>query len=516
MPPHPALPASYLPFTALLRGDAADLLRLDAPLWLTRAPGRLDVLGGPGEEPGAASVAAPLARCAYCAIQSREDQAIRVRWLRPASQGGPLNWEGDVGSLYTKKGPPRSLAVLRQVFTAERAWMMAVVAAMLGLRRTRQLNTPKRGFDLVLWSRLPEEAGFGQAAALGTAVAMGFKAFSGLAKRRVDGIQVARAVVQGAREILGVEIPLADALTSALGRRNCVLYMEHGAEPAMQWVPLPPQCLLAAVELGAGGAVPEAELRAAQVGASMALAHLNAALKRDHKAPVPGLGKVNPAEFEEAWKGLIPVEEPGGEWLKVFRRAHEELAAAVDKDRVYRLRALAEHQVQESERVRRFVSNVAEYARTMREGFLGEAGRCLSRSASSLELSCGFQLGGVAPFLAAVRDAGREVGIFGARASDCGRFGVVAVLLHQSARQPLRELAEQHACPPGRVPTIVSDTEDGCVLSGWWEGILEPREGQPLTLPISRPRPVGIPGGDESRLPPIPDLGDFGAGDLDG
>ncbi|TAH37432.1 MAG: hypothetical protein EYC70_10710 [Planctomycetota bacterium] len=476
------MPTVFQPFTTLLRGTAKDLLQFDTPLWLTRAPGRLDVLGGPAESPGSASLQVSIARSVYCAVQNRQDQKIFMRCLLPASQGGTRFWEGDVGSLYTKKGPPRSLAVLRQSFGApDKAWMMEIIAAMLGLRRTRQLNTPKHGFTMVIWSRLPEEPGYGQDAAFGTAVALAFKASTGLARKRVDGIQVAKAVVQGAREVLERNVPIADALTSALGRRNCAMYIEHGLEPAMQWIPLPQQCVIAAVDIAPVGSVSAADRCAAEAGAGMALVHLSAALKRDKKMPVPGWGKVNPSEFDEAWKGLIPVEEQGSEWLKHFKRGHEDIAATVDKDRSYRLRSLAEHHVHESERVRRFVSNLSEFSRSLREGFLGEAGRTLQRSTQSLEDKCGFHFVHCGPFLSAIKEAGREEGLFGARPSECGRHGIVAVLLHQAARQPLRELAEQHRAPGKVAPTVISDTEDGGALNCWWEGILEPKEGQVLT-----------------------------------
>lgn len=504
--PQPALPSTFAPFAALLRNAAADLLQFDVPMALTRAPGRLDVLGGPGESPGSASLMVPLARSVYCAVQNRTDARITIRCLLPAAQGGTRTWAGDIGSLYTKKGPPRSLAVLRQTFGApDKTWMMEIIAAMLGLRRTRQLNTPKHGFTMVIWNRLPEEPGYGQAAAFGTAVALGFKASTGLAKKRIDGIQVARAVVLGAHEVLGQEIPFADALTSSLGRRNCAMHIEHGLDPTMQWIPLPSQCVLAAVDVAVSGNGGAADRRAAEVGAGMALTHLNAALKKEKKIPVPGWGKVNPAEFDESWRGLIPTEESGAEWLKHYKRGHEELAGGVEKERSYRLRALAEHQVHECERVRRFVSNLSEFSRSLREGFLSEAGRTLQRSTQSLQEKCALGFPELANFLAAVAVAGREEGLFGARPSECGRNGIVAVLLHQSARQPLRELAEQHRGPGKTTPGVITDTEDGGSLYGWWDGILEPKEGQ--VVPAPQPEPAAAsPQEEVRRVRPRPEV----------
>jgi galactokinase len=477
--PEPALPASFLPFASLLSGEAGELLQLDKPLWLTQAPCRLELIGGLVEGPGTSTLTLPLSRSVYCAIQNREDRKIRIRSVLPSRWGGSQLWEGDVDVLYTKKGPPRSLAVLSQVFEEEKSqWMLRVIAAMLGLRRTRQLNTPKVGFDMVIWSRVPEGLGFGERAAFGVAAALAFKASTGLAKKRVDGVQVARAVIQGAREVLGEEIPMSDALTSALGRRDCALAIEHGIDLDMQWIPVPPQCSFAAVDLGYQhevGPVPRDQVR---VSTEMALAHLNAALKKEKQQLFGSWGQMPPNEFEEGLRGHVPASQSGADWLKIFKRRkeHADLAALVDPDSSYRMRANSEHLVRESNRVRRLVSNINEYSRTLRETFLGEGGRCLQSSHRSLQEKCGISHSVADSFVQAFQEAGRQEGLFGTRLTLGGTCNVLVALVHQSARQQLRDLvddfvASNEHCEGGQV---IIGSQDGGVLRGWWEGVLQP------------------------------------------
>jgi galactokinase len=226
----PPIPASLLPFAALLKGAAEDFLQLDAPLYLSRAPGSVDILGGPSEMPGMLSVGQALGRSVFCAIQNRKDDRIRIRVLRGQSEGGHQEWSGRISLLYTKKGPPRSLVILQQSFQADGApWMMEFVAAMIGLRRTHQLNTPKQGFDLVLWDQIPATSGAGRTAARATALALAFKASTGLDKKRVDGVRVARAVAYGQHEVLGRALGLTPALVSGVARSGCLLQIEHAA-----------------------------------------------------------------------------------------------------------------------------------------------------------------------------------------------------------------------------------------------------------------------------------------------
>lgn len=503
--PEPPLPAAYLPFSALLEEEAGELLQLDAPMWLTRAPGRLEILGGPAETPGAATLTVPLARSVYCAIQNREDQAIRIRTVLPASWGGSRLWEGETGTLYTRKGPPRSLQVLRQTFSEEQdAWMLRIVAAMLGLRRTRQLNTPKHGFQMIIWSRLPEGEGYGDKAAFATAVSLALKAGTGLAKKRVDGLQVAKAVVQGSREVLDENLPMSAAVTSALGRRGCALYMEHGVDPNMQWIPLPKQCAIAGFETGVGSPVPLEVRQAADVGASMGLAHLNAALKKDKKQTYGGWGQIAPGDFEGGLRDHVPTKETGADWLKRFRLADAETAETVDADHAYRERALSEHQVRETARVKRFVAQLSDYSRTMREGFLVEAGRCLLSSHRSFQEKCSINFEEADEFVELVKKEGRGQALFGARLSEGGGSGVVTVLAHQSGLQYLREYGRKYARRHKQGGHVVADSGDGGVLTGWWEGVLDSTDIELESVPVGDAEGSDAPAAAGSE----PDKGD--------
>lgn len=460
-----------------MQGEPGEYLQLDSPLWLTRAPGRLELLGLSHDVSGTPSLSVPLARSVYCAIQNREDQQIIIKSYLPESMGGTRSWQGEVSTLYTKKGPPRSLAVLRQTFSDPGdQWMMRVIAAMLGLRRTRQLNTPKHGCCIVIWSRMPNEPGFGQEAAFGTALSLALKAGTGLAKKRVDGVQVARAVIQGVREVLNEDIPLIDTLTSALGRKNCALYIEHGKDPSMQWIPLPNQCQLAAVHLGMEESTTEEHRNAIDVGAAMGLVHLNTELRKKKKDPIPSWGKVTPTEFEDDLRALVPIEQKGADFIKRFKRMkeYEDLFAQVEEERSYRLRALSDHQVRECARVRRMVSNFSEYGRTLREGFLVEAGRCLRSSHRSLQEKCNVSSEAADQYLAEVLAGGREEGMFGGRLSENGKSGVVATLINQNAALGIRELADKHRLKDSGTGRVLIDTEDGGVLTSWWEGVLNP------------------------------------------
>ena len=472
----PPLLSSFHPFAALLKGGAADWLEFDRPMWLTRAPGSADLLGGPAEMAGSLTASLALGRAVWCAIQNREDDEIRIRILRTPAQGGNLEWVGKISTIYTKKGPPRSLAVLREQFEQDGApWMMKMMAVMIGLRRTHQLNTPKVGFTLVVWSRLPGEYGWGREAAKATSLGLAFKASTGLDKKRVDGIRVARAITYGYQEVLGERMQWTPALTSGVARAGCLLSIEHGMDPIMQWAVLPDHVSVAVVDTGLGETVPAEARTAARVGAYMALSHLNRGLVKAKVKVRGGWGQVTPAEFEGGLRNHVPTKETGADFKAAFPEMDDQpWWPFIEDGHAYRLRAIAEHHVRESGRTRRFFESLHEYARSRREDQLVEAGRAMNSSHRSLQEKCSLSNETVQELVDEIRAGGRKAGWFGARLAEAGAGPLVCVLAHASALDNLRKLVREFGERHGVRTLVQTEVGQGGVLTGWWEGVLEP------------------------------------------
>jgi len=451
---------------------------MDAPLWMTRAPGSVDLIGGPAETPGSVTVSMAIGRSTYCAIQNREDKEIHIRILRSEKRGGTVNWKGEISKIYTKKGPPRSLAVLTEMFEQDGApWMMEMMAVMIGLRRTHQLNTPKQGFCLVIWDRIPESAGFGRTESFAVASSLAFKASTGLDKKRVDGIRVARAVVYGYKEVLKRELPLTPVLTSAVAKQGCLLSIEHGLDPIMQWALLPEHVVVGVLDTGSDDPVAPEMRRHAIAGGRMGLEHLNKALKKSKLNLRGGWGQVTPAEFEGGLRAHVPTKESGSEWLSKFKNPLDEhLPELVDADSSYRERALSEHHVREAGRARRFIQQLQDFARTKSEDFLAEAGRSLNSSHRSLEEKCGLKSELITTVRKELTGAGRKAGLFGSRLAESGQGAGIVVIGHATAMPRLRELGENHAKSYGAGGQVLTEASQGGVLDGWWEGILDAKE----------------------------------------
>jgi len=484
--PVPALSPSLLPFSSVLKGAAGDILQLKSPMWLTRAPGSLDLVGGPSELPGSASVSMATGRSVYSAIQNRDDDVIQIRFLCTPAKGGNREWKGHIPTIYTKKGPPRSLAVLQAQFEEDKApWMIDMMAIMIGLRRTHQLNTPKQGFTLVVWDRTPDGVGFGSEIAVATSIALALKGSTGLDKKRVDGIRVARAIVYGYAEVLGRSIPMTQVLTSCNAQKGCLLAIEHGLDPVMTWLPLPEHVVVAAVDAGGEAPAPEMGLHA-MTGARMGLEHLNVALRKAKQSQRGGWGQVTPAEFEGGLRSHVPTKEGGKDFLNKFKQTSDEgLREMVNPEENYRDRALSEHHVRESGRARRLLQHLQDYGRTKREDFLAESGRVLNSSHRSYLEKCSLKNDHIHSLRTELTTAGRMAGLFGTRMAEHGHGTFMVVLGHATAMPRLREIAATHRKKTGLGGTVFNETGQGGVLDGWWEGVLDANEEESLDSNVS-------------------------------
>src|SRR5438874_6465391 len=145
--------------------EARRLFDQEAELVVTRAPGRLDVMGGIADYSGSLVLELPVQEATFAALQRDPDRRIKVVSLSedhtqpPAfempladleSAGKPLDYE--VASVYFRRDPARH-------------WAAYVAGAFLVLMRERQISFPE-GARILISSRVPVGKGVSSSAAL--------------------------------------------------------------------------------------------------------------------------------------------------------------------------------------------------------------------------------------------------------------------------------------------------------------------------------------------------------------
>src|SRR3712207_62432 len=107
------------------------------PVYVTRAPGRLDLMGGIADYSGSLVLELPIAAAAHAALQPRPGRRIVVVSLPPTDEGQARTFEMPVEELYGASGAPLEYAEAARYFKRKGDWAAYVAGAFHVLARER-------------------------------------------------------------------------------------------------------------------------------------------------------------------------------------------------------------------------------------------------------------------------------------------------------------------------------------------------------------------------------------------
>lgn len=219
----PAEGLGVLMLFRLIEESVPAFFRADRRILITRAPGRLDVIGGLGGVPGALTVQLPTAEAACAAIQGRDDDLVRL-WspCRDGSRTQMLSMRlADLGL----PGAPIAYDEARALLTAEPRdrWAGYLLGSLLVLARERGLAL-QHGVELLLHSDVPEGRGVAASAAITVAALRAFALHFGL---DLTAAEIARLGQLVERDVLAMPGRVSDAMAAVAGHSGELLV--HGA-----------------------------------------------------------------------------------------------------------------------------------------------------------------------------------------------------------------------------------------------------------------------------------------------
>src|SRR5271170_4132471 len=225
------------PTLTLQRRIGADLPRHfagDRPIRFSRAPGRLDVMGGIADYTGSLVCEATLDRAASVALQERADRVVEICSLNLLDQGQPFTFSISLDLLATV-----SLPQLHEQFTKPVQRWAGYLAGCLFLLREEgliDLSDPKlHGMNLALYSTVPLGGGVSSSAAIEVATMMNLVEHFGL-REKVDPLRIAVMCKSVENRVVGAPCGIMDQVTSCLGEAGSLLRMicqPHEIQPPL-------------------------------------------------------------------------------------------------------------------------------------------------------------------------------------------------------------------------------------------------------------------------------------------
>jgi L-arabinokinase len=456
------------------------------PLRVSRAPGRLDVMGGIADYTGSLVCEMPLDRAAAVVLQERQprDRELQVFSFNLFDEHQPFTFRMSLDDL--ARADVESLR--KELSEPGRKWAGYLAGCLFVLHEQGliDLRDPRiNGMNLALLSTVPLGAGVSSSAAIEVATMMNLVDHLGLRRSHgresvVDPLKLASLCQQVENRVVGAPCGIMDQVTSCAGEAGALLRMvcqPHELQPPLE---LPAGVRVIGinsnVKHSVGGGTYGVTRCAAFMGHAIILDKMRAmgaaAGKQLERDPMNGyLANLGIDDYKRFFRPYLPESMRGSDFINGFGKTID-TATKVDPETEYHVLGATDHHVLEAHRVRSFATFLEEAAAqpagTRAQGEpLDKAGHLMY--ASHLSYTNDARLGADECDLLVDLVRQRErAGLYGAKITGGGSGGTVAVMCDVSARadRAIDEILSEYESKTGRKPEAFTGSSPGAWAVG--------------------------------------------------
>jgi galactokinase len=450
--------------------QARGLFDQHGDLFVTRAPGRLDLMGGIADYSGSLVLQWPIREATFAALQrDRERRLTLVSLAQDVARDTRFEMLLDD---FEAEGKPISYDAARDYFrhALGRHWAAYVAGAFLVLMRERGVRF-EQGARILIASQVPEGKGVSSSAAIEVAV---MSAVAAAFDIEINPRELALLCQKVENLVVGAPCGVMDQMTSVCGQEQQLLALLCQPAELQGTVALPADLAIWGLDSGVRHSVGGGDYGSVRVGAFMGyriIADL-AGLKTSHQAddgPVRVddpvwhgfLANVTPAEFEQGFAARVPEQMMGGEFLARYAGTTDAVTR-VDPARSYAVCVPTTHPIYEHFRVRVFAELLNAPPSERRNQLLGE----LMYQSHASYSACGLGSEGTDLLVQLVKSEGVTNGLYGAKITGGGSGGTVAVLGRRDAAVAVQRIAEKYTEVTDHHPYIFSGSSPGSAAFG--------------------------------------------------
>jgi len=419
---------------------------------VTRAPGRIDLMGGIADYSGSLVLQWPIAAATHVALQLQKTPTIQIRSLSSGVENDDRLFEMPLANV----SPSTDYRSARAIFDANCAqhWAAYVAGAFFVLMRERN-GVFEQGAQIVIASDVPEGKGVSSSAALEVAA---MTAIAAAYRIEISPREIAFLSQKVENAIAGAPCGVMDQMTAACVERNRLLALLCQPGELRGMIRLPDELTIWGLDSGIRHSVAGADYGVVRTAAFMGQRIISEAggLPKDGY-----LANITPEKFDKEFARCLPEEMSGEDFLSRYK-ATSDSVTSVKPDQTYPVFAATKHPIYEHARVKLF-ADVLENWKGRREG--ETLGKLMYESHESYSM-CGLGSSGTNELVRLVQEVGPDGGFYGAKITGGGSGGTVAVLGERSAAPGIREIMKRYAHRTGYQPLIITGSSDGAARFG--------------------------------------------------
>jgi len=434
----------------------------DSDLIITRAPGRLDVMGGIADYSGSLVLQLPIAEAALVALQKTPDRTIRILSLPAYGEDEILDFEIPLAAI--EDGNHAIGYEAARSYFRHQPWAAYIAGAFLVLMRERGIVFPN-GTRIMIRSSVPQGKGVSSSAAIEVATMQAIAAAFDIV---IDPIDLALLCQKVENLIVGAPCGVMDQMTSVCGEAGRLLRLRCQPATPEQTLSVPDSLRFVGIDSGIRHSVSGSDYTSVRTGAFMGyriiaeLASLHVTQSATDTVEIDDpiwhgyLANLTPSEFEQRFSASLPEIMAGAGFLTQYDGITDSVTT-VDDMRTYAVLAPTAHPVFENFRVEAFAELLSGSLSAASRRVLGE----LMYQSHASYSKCGLGSTGTDLLVRLARESGPTRGIYGAKITGGGSGGTVAVMCDAAAIDVVEEIADKYESQTGYRPYIFNGTSMG-------------------------------------------------------
>jgi len=442
------------------------------PLFISRAPGRLDLMGGIADYSGAVVCEGTLRCRTIVGVQQNNSPHIHIMTKLNDKMGLKTAGKVSLNELFLKDN--KKILPLEQVRSNFQklksfSWTAYALGGFYFLLKSGLITQQTSGINMGILSNIPLGCGVSSSASLEVSAFIAIIGALGL-NEKFSPMEIAKLCQKVENDIVGAPCGIMDQVTCILGEKRTLIKLECQPHNFLGKISIPESVRFIGINSNVKHSVGGERYKNARIGAFMGHKIIVDSLGNESDPYKGYLCNITPSFYNKRYKQLLPQKMEGLSFLEEYQETFDPLSnQLIETDKKYDVRLPTEHPILENNRVQRFITLLERYSKREKDSLLLEkAGQLMYDSHESYSKRCNLGAPETDLIVKKIEDLGVKQGFYGAKITGGGSGGTVAVFCknNETVIEKLKKILEDYRSKTNLTPQMFLGSSDGALSVG--------------------------------------------------